>query len=77
LQLTAFWDYAYIQLNETALSMDQNRAQINGTGVGLLWTGGRMSIKAQLAKLRGTSSPSLANQEGSVRGWLELSRAYW
>jgi hemolysin activation/secretion protein len=77
LQLTAFWDYAQVQLNQTALGLDQNRAQIDGMGMGLLWTGERMSIKAQMAKLGRTSAPTLANQVGAVRGWLELSRAYW
>jgi hypothetical protein len=50
---------------------------MSGAGVGLTWSGPQQFfVKAQLAKVLGTPSASLASVTGSVRGWLEIARAF-
>ena len=76
-QLTGFMDSAAVRLNQTALGTADNRVQISGAGVGLSWSGPQQFfVKAQLAKVLGTPSASLASVTGSVRGWLEIARAF-
>jgi hemolysin activation/secretion protein len=66
-----------VRLNQTALGSADNRAQMSGAGVGLTWSGPQQFfVKAQLAKVLGTPSASLASVTGSVRGWLEIARAF-
>ena len=77
LQLTGFMDSATVRLNKTALGTHDNRAQMSGTGVGFSWSGPQQFfVKAQLAKVLGTPSASLAGVTDSVRGWLEIGRAF-
>jgi hemolysin activation/secretion protein len=77
LQLTAFMDSASVQLNKTALGASDNRAQASASGVGLAWSGPQqIFVKAQLARLLGTPSASLAGATGSVRGWVEVAHAF-
>jgi hemolysin activation/secretion protein len=76
-QLTGFVDSATVRLNQTALGSADNRAQMSGAGVGLTWSGPQQFfVKAQLAKVLGTPSTSLASMTGSVRGWLEIAHAF-
>jgi hemolysin activation/secretion protein len=77
LQLTGFMDSATVRLNKTALGTHDNRAQMSGTGVGFSWSGPQqLFVKAQLARVFGTPSASLAGVTGSVRGWLEIAHAF-
>ncbi len=77
LQLSTFMDSATVQLNKTALSANENRAQLSAAGLGLAWSGPQqIFVKAQLARLLGTPSASLAGATGSVRGWVEVAHAF-
>lgn len=63
--------------NQTAVGSNENRAQMSGAGIGLAWSGTQQFfVKAQLAKVLGTPSASLASVTGSVRGWLEIAHAF-
>lgn len=76
-QLTAFVDSATVQLNKTPLGSHDNRVQVNGTGIGLAWSGPQQFfVKAQLAKSLGTLPASLVGMTGSVRGWVEIAHAF-
>jgi hemolysin activation/secretion protein len=76
-QLTAFWDGATLQFNQTALGTGENRTQLNGLGIGLLWTGSSsLSVKVQLAKLLNFSPVVLSNETGALRGWVEINRTF-
>jgi hemolysin activation/secretion protein len=76
-QLTGFMDSAAVRLNQTALGTHENRAQMSGAGIGLVWSGPQQFfVKAQLARVLGTPSASLAGVTGSVRGWLEIAHAF-
>jgi hemolysin activation/secretion protein len=77
LQLTGFMDSATVRLNQTALGTHENSSQLSGAGVSVAWSGPQQfSLKAQLAKVIGTPSVSLAGVTGSVRGWLEIAHAF-
>lgn len=76
-QLICFMDSATVRLNQTALGTHENSAKMSGAGVGLSWSGPQQFfVKAQLAKVVGTPSASLAGVTGSVRGWLEITHAF-
>ena len=76
-QLSAFVDCATVQINQTALGASENQAQLNGAGIGLLWTGeNQITVKTQLAKLLGPPPSALANETGSVRVWVEVNRTF-
>jgi len=73
-QLTAFVDSAIVQLNQTGRGPNDNLAQVSGAGIGLTWSGpGQIFVKAQLARLLGSASASMAGVTGPVRGWLEIA----
>jgi hemolysin activation/secretion protein len=76
-QLTGFLDSPWVRLNQTALGTHENNAQLNGAGFAVAWVGPhQFFVKAQLAKVLGTPSVSLASVTGSARGWLEIVHAF-
>jgi hemolysin activation/secretion protein len=77
LQLSGFIDSAVVRLNQTPLSAHENSVQVNGAGFGVAWSAPQQFfVKAQLAKVLGTPSVSLAGVTSSVRGWLEIAHAF-
>ena len=76
-QLTGFIDSATVRVNQTALDTHKNRTQLSGAGLGLSWSGPQqIFVKAQLARLLGSPSAPQAGMTASVRGWVEISRAF-
>ena len=75
-QAIAFFDSAYVKLNESAWAAGTNHANLNGAGVGINWGGPSLwSGKAVVAVPLG-SNPSMAPSRASARVWVEISRAF-
>lgn len=73
LQAVAFWDGAYLKVNQRPWVTGANSATLSGAGVGLDWTGlNQWRARAYLASPLG-STPELVRTTDSTRMWTEVA----
>lgn len=73
LQAVAFWDGAYLKVNQRPWVAGANSATLSGAGVGLDWTGfNQWRARAYLASPLG-STPELVRTTDSTRMWTEVA----
>jgi hemolysin activation/secretion protein len=73
LQALAFWDGAYLKVNQRPWTPGVNTATFSGAGVGLDWTGyNQWRARAYLASPLGTA-PVLVKAPDAMRMWTELA----
>jgi hemolysin activation/secretion protein len=73
LQAVAFWDGAYLKVNQRPWVAGANSATLSGAGVGLDWTGlNQWRARAYLASPLGPT-PELVRTTDSTRMWTEVA----
>jgi len=73
LQALAFWDGAYLKVNQRPWTTGTNTATFSGAGVGLDWSGyNQWRARAYLASPLGTA-PELVKAPDAMRMWTELA----
>lgn len=73
LQALAFWDGAYLKVNQRPWTPGTNTATFSGAGVGLDWSGyNQWRARAYLASPLGTA-PELVKAPDAMRMWTELA----
>lgn len=73
LQALAFWDGAYLKVNQRPWTTGTNSATFSGAGVGLDWSGyNQWRARAYLASPLGTA-PELVKAPDAMRMWTELA----
>jgi len=73
LQALAFWDGAYLKVNQRPWTAGANSATFSGAGVGLDWTGfNQWRARAYLASPLGPT-PELVKAPDAMRVWTELA----
>lgn len=73
LQAVAFWDGAYLKVNQRPWVAGANSATLSGAGVGLDWTGlNQWRARAYLASPLG-QTPELVRTTDSTRMWTEVA----
>lgn len=73
LQALAFWDGAYLKVNQRPWTAGANSASFSGAGVGLDWTGfNQWRARAYLASPLGPA-PELVRATDSTRMWTEVA----
>lgn len=76
LQAVAFWDGAYLKVNQRPWVAGANSATLSGAGVGLDWTGlNQWRARAYLASPLG-STPELIRTTDSTRMWTEVAYSF-
>lgn len=73
LQALAFWDGAYLKVNQRPWTAGTNTATFSGAGVGLDWSGfNQWRARAYLASPLGTA-PELVKAPDAMRMWTEVA----
>ncbi|MFS2035880.1 ShlB/FhaC/HecB family hemolysin secretion/activation protein [Polaromonas sp. CT11-55] len=73
LQALAFWDGAYLKVNQRPWTAGTNTATFSGAGIGLDWSGyNQWRARAYLASPLGTA-PELVKAPDAMRMWTELA----
>ncbi|EJL85289.1 hemolysin activation/secretion protein [Polaromonas sp. CF318] len=73
LQALAFWDGAYLKVNQRPWTAGANTATFSGAGIGLDWSGfNQWRARAYLASPLGTP-PELVKAPDAMRMWTELA----
>lgn len=73
LQALAFWDGAYLKVNQRPWTTGTNTATFSGAGIGLDWSGyNQWRARAYLASPLGTA-PELVKAPDAMRMWTELA----